>query len=401
MVSKEYLSENECVDLQKKFRENLLDYKRKAPDVTDQEWLGELLMRGRVESVKQAEREAEGIWSALKQSEQNLRSLEKTVQQGNSKENWLSNRLQESAIGMSTEQYSTALRLAEEILYQNNQELGETLNCVSDGHVMMESDLDETISKHIIVKTTELCGGIEKAKDNSFTKEEMKSLQKQAQENGITLVWGDYYYSTKEYAVAIGRSVGVLALQMAAVTSGLDAVSRIFQEKELGGDETIRMALSTGEDTGTKVVMAGTLYRAVRNGKISFIPKTLETNLIANIVFIGVENAKVFLKISDKKLSLTSGLDRLGQITIAVAGGFGVAGLSQSTVAGAIGGTLGVSTGLVAGIVGYAAGGAVGDKIYTAAKKVVFSAKELGRKGFTGIRNAKEKIRTFLSLFES
>ena len=109
----------------------------------------------------QAEKEAIQILDSLHESEQNLDSLEKAAQQGTSKESWLSNKLQESAIGMSAEQYSASLRQADEILYQNNQELSEALSRASDGHIMMSPNLDGNIAEHMVARTTELQGYIQ------------------------------------------------------------------------------------------------------------------------------------------------------------------------------------------------------------------------------------------------
>ena len=488
MALKEYLTKEQCIDLQQKFRDNLSSYEGKPGDMTELEWLKGLL-KGHEISTEQAEREAEAIRKALDEQEQNVCSLEKTMQQGNSKESWLSNKLQESAIGMSAEQYSTALRQADTILYENNRELAEALSRAEDGHIMMSSNLDGNMAEQMIARTTELQGyiqnknikvevrGVNRAnsvdvratnletgkfqnyqlkfgkdakttiqliergnynnqqivvpsdqveevrryfaekgsqktildhieidgvKGSSFTKEEMKNLQRQAQENGIMPTLDDYYYSTKEYALSVGKNAGVVALQMAAITTGLDMISQIFQGKEINAEETVKRALTSGTDIGVKMVLAGTLHGAIRTGRISFLPKTLGANMIASIAFVGVENAKVFLRVADGKLSMISALDRMGQITISTTGGLGIAGLAQGMAAGAIGGPFGVGAGLAAAMVGYAAGSSISEKIYSAARKIAVSAKELGKKAFEGIRAAKEraKERSRRTLFE-
>lgn len=490
MAQKEYLTEKECGELQKEFQENWSSYQNKA-ELTDQEWLKQLVLRNCPKMDKaQAEKEAIQILDSLHESEQNLDSLEKATQQGTSKESWLSNKLQESAIGMSAEQYSASLRQADEILYQNNQELSEALSRASDGHIMMSPNLDGNIAEHMVARTTELQGYIQNknikvevrgvntansvdvratnldtgkyqnyqlkfgkdakstieliergnysnqqivvpaeqleevqrhfaekgsqktisdhieidgVKGGSFTKDEMKNLQRQAQENGITPTLDDYYYSSKEYALSVGRNAGVMALQMAAVTTGLDIVSKVAQGKEIKTDEVLETALSAGADTGVKVVAAGTLHGAVRKGTISFLPKALGASTIASIAFVGVENAKVMLKMAAGKLSMVSGLDRMGQITTSMIGGMGIASLVQGAVAGIVGGPIGVGVGLVSGMVGYAAGSSVGEKIYSTAKKVAQTARDLGKKALETVRavkeKAKEKVKKFFSLF--
>ena len=80
----------------------------------------------------------------------------------------------------------------------------------------------------------------------------MKQIQKQAQEDGIMPVLDDYYYSTKEYALSIGKNAGVTALQMAAVTTGLDVIAKVCQGKEIRTDEMVETALRSGTDTGGK-----------------------------------------------------------------------------------------------------------------------------------------------------
>lgn len=489
MSVKEFLTEKECENLQREFRKNMSSYKGKKSDITDQEWLKELILKNSPDmSEEQAEKEAGEILDSLEENERNLDSLEKAAKQGNARENWLSNKLQESAIGMSAEQYSSILRQTDEILYKNNQELADALSRASDGHIMMNPNPDGNLAEHMIARTTELQGymqnknikvevrgvnaansvdvratnldtghfqnyqlkfgkdaqatirliergnynnqqiivpseqlgevreyfavkGSPKAisdhieidgiKGASFTKEEMKSLRVQAQENGVMPTLDDYYYSTKEYALSVGKNAGVMALQMAAVTTGLDIISKIAREEEVKADEVVEKAITTGADTGVKVVAAGTLHGAVRKGALSFLPKTLGAGTIASIAFVGVENAKVLIKMAEGKLSMVGGLDRMGQITTAMVGGIGIAGLVQGAAAGIVGGPVGVGISLVAGIVGYTAGSSIGEKVYSTARKVAQSAKELGKKALNGLKETKEKLQRKLHAFRS
>ena len=80
MALKEYLTKEQCIDLQQKFRDNLSSYEGKPGDMTELEWLKGLL-KGHEISTEQAEREAEAIRKALDEQEQNVCSLEKTMQQ--------------------------------------------------------------------------------------------------------------------------------------------------------------------------------------------------------------------------------------------------------------------------------------------------------------------------------
>lgn len=480
---KEYITEKDYRTLNQEFRQNLDSYKSKAEDVTDESWIKQLILR-RCPGVSEedAAREAGELISSLNRFNDNLKSMEKANSEGVSKEKWLADKLQESAIGMSAEQYNATLRNLDDALYQQNQELAEALSRSSDGHIMMSPNLDGNIAEHMVARTSELMGklqnknisvdvravntpnsvdvratnldtgsyqnyqlkfgedakatirliergnynnqriivpseqleevrehfrlkGSEKSitdhieiagvKGRSFTKAEMKQLQQRAQEEGIMPTLDDYYYSTKEYAMSIGKNAGVMALQMAAVTTGINVVSKICQGQEIKADEVVEDALKTGADTGVKVVAAGTLHTAAKRGMLSFLPKGLQNSHIAGIAFAGVENAKVLLKMATGKLSTVKGLDQMGRITVSMAGGLWAMGLVKGALAGAaLGGPVGVGVGLVTGMVGYAAGSGIGNQIYSGVKKVASVAKEAGKRAFEGLKRGAEMVRS-------
>ena len=75
----------------------------------------------------------------------------------------------------------------------------------------------------------------------------------------------------------------------------------------------IEIAVKTGADTSLKVVTAGTLQVAIRKGIISFIPKMTPAGVIANMACVGIENVKILSKIATGELSVTKGLDQMGQ----------------------------------------------------------------------------------------
>lgn len=479
---KEYIEERECRRLNQEFRENLDSYWNRSQGQSDKEWLEELIMRRcRHISREQAEKDAEEIIKSLEICEENLTSIEKATQRGTSKEKWLEDKLQESAIGMSAAQYSEVLQKADSVLYEQNRELTEALSRSSDGHIMMNPNLDGNIAEHMLGRTVELKGYLQgknitvdvrgantansvdvRVKDISkgietvhnyqmkfgkdakatislieggnynnqrivvpkeqlqevqeyfsskgsqktisdhieingvsgkaFTKAEMKELQQKAQEEGTAPTLDDYYYSTKEYALHVGKNAGVTALQMAAVTTGIDMVSKICQGEEIKPDELAEKALSSGADAGIKAVASGTLYTATKNGLLPFLKK-FSPKGITNIAFVGVENAKVLLKMAEGKLSTVKGLDQMGKTTVSMIGGMGCMALAKGIAAGfSLGGPVGAGIGLVAGMVGYAAGSHIGDKVYSAAKKVAKSAKELGVKAFNAVKSVKDKL---------
>ena len=478
---KEYIEEKECRKLNQEFSENLKDYQNRSANLTDEDWLIELIMRKCSHITReQAEIEALEILRSLDVCEHDLSSLEDAGRQGISSEHWLEQKIQESAIGLSAYQYSCILRDFDNSLYRQNMEMAEALSRSSDGHIMMSPNLDGNIAEHMIARTTELQGYIQNknikvevrgvntansvdvramnletgkfqnyqlkfgedakatigliergnynnqqiivpseqleeirnhfklkgsqktitdhievngVKGRSFTKAEMKQIQKQAQEDGIMPVLDDYYYSTKEYALSIGKNAGVTALQMAAVTTGLDVIAKVCQGKEIRTDEMVETALRSGTDTGVKVVASGTLHVAVRNEMIPFLSKSLGTNVITNIAFVGVENAKILFKMAEGKLSTVKGMDCMGRVSVSMTGGMMCMALAKGALEGfALGGAVGVGVGLVTGMVSYAAGSSIGEKVYSIAKKVAQGAKKLALKAFDTLKSMKDKV---------
>ena len=214
------------------------------------------------------------------------------------------------------------------------------------------------------------------AKGKKFTKEEMKKLQDIAQEDGIMPSMNYSHYQTKDLAFSIGKNAGAMALQVAAITTGLNIASKIFKGEKIESDELVAGAIKTGADTSVKVVAAGTLQVAIRKGIIKFIPKMTPAGIIANIACVGIENVKVLMKIAMGELSMTKGLDQMGRVTTSMIGGMW--GMAKGAMLGAsftawipvVGTGLAVATGFIGGMVGYCAGSKIGDTIYDEGKKV-------------------------------
>lgn len=232
------------------------------------------------------------------------------------------------------------------------------------------------------------------AKGKKFTKEDMKKLQVAAQEDGIMPSMDYSHYQTKDLAMSIGKNAGAMALQAAAVTTGLNIASKIFNGEKVDADEMVKIAIKTGADTSVKVVTAGTLQVAIRKGIISFIPKATPAGVIANIACVGIENVKILAKIASGELSMTKGLDQMGRVTTSMIGG--LCGMAKGAAIGAsltgwipvIGAPLAVVTGFLGGMVGYFGGSKLGDVIYSAGKKVAGAAKNVSKAAVNGLKSA-------------
>lgn len=248
---------------------------------------------------------------------------------------------------------------------------------------------NKTISDHIDA------WGVEGKK---FTKDNLKEIQKSAQEDGIMPSLDYSHYQTKDLAMSIGKNASAMALQSAAVTTGLTVAGKIFNGEHVEPDELVEIAIKTGVDTSVKTVTAGTLQVAIRKGIIQFIPKATPAGVIANIACVGIENIKILGKIASGELTVTKGLDQMGRTTTSMVGGLW--GMAKGAVIGAkltgwipvVGPALGVVTGFVGGMVGYFGGSKIGDAIYSAGKKIAGAAKTVGKAAWNGIKSAGRAI---------
>ena len=236
------------------------------------------------------------------------------------------------------------------------------------------------------------------AEGKSFTKEEMKALQEKAQSEGVAPKIDYSHYQTKDLAINIGKNAGAMALQAAAVTTGLNVATKIFRGEQIDKDELVEIAIKTGADTSVKTVTAGTLQVAIRKGIIKFIPKATPAGVIANIACVGIENVKILAKIASGDLSVTKGLDQMGRVTTSMVGGLW--GMAKGAAVGAkltgwipvIGPGLAVVTGFVGGMLGYFGGSKIGDAIYSAGKKVASAAKTVAKAAWNGVKSAGRAI---------
>ena len=476
----EYVTVEEARSFRAIFKRNLRSYKAKPKEMTNAQWLEEMFRRELPEmSAQQASADAKEIVDAIKVYDDSLASVNEAAKNGISKEQWLADRIQESSVGMSVNDYGRHLQTVDDILYQKNMEIDEALRRSADGNVMMSPNLDGNIAEQMIAKTTEanaqLMGKdirvdvlqshnknsvdirvlntstgkyqnyqvkfgkdakatieliergnynnqriivpsdqleeiqeyfkakgsnktitdhieMDGVKGKSFTKDDVKKYQEQAQQDGLMPSMDYSHYNTKDLAMSIGKNAGVMALQSMAIVTGYNVVSKLFKGEPVDKDEMVEIALKTGVDTGIKTVTAGTLQVAIRKGILRFIPKSTPAGIIANIACVGIENVKIFSKIISGELSLSKGMDQMGRATVSMAGGlYGAAkgaaiGASATAWIPVVGPVLGVATGLVGGMIGYFAGSKVGDAVYSCAKKVASAAKTVAKAAVNGLK---------------
>ena len=158
----EYLTEKEAKTVKEMFKKYLKSYKEKDPSMTDKEWLEQLFIAELHEiSREEARQDAQEIVESIKTFDENLASINEVAKHGVSKEKWLADKIQETSVGMSVQEYGRRLQCFDDILHVKNAELAEALTVAKDGEIRrvnMNPNLDGFLAENMIAKTTELSG---------------------------------------------------------------------------------------------------------------------------------------------------------------------------------------------------------------------------------------------------
>lgn len=206
------------------------------------------------------------------------------------------------------------------------------------------------------------CDGIS---SRPLTKDEAKALRDEAQ-SGQFKEWNWEKYAYKDIAVGMGKQVAAASLMGAAIGAGMDVATKLYKGEEVKFKDVAAVAVESGLDFGVKSAITGAIKVGAEKGLIRFVAKGTPAGRIANVVFVGVENAKIMYKIATGKIPAEEGLNRMEEVTISTAGGLlamtkgASLGAAWGTVFGPIGTAVG---GFVGGTVGYMAGSAVGKKV--------------------------------------
>lgn len=207
-----------------------------------------------------------------------------------------------------------------------------------------------------------------------LTKEEAKQMQLDAQNEGRIKEYTFNDFEIKNLAMGVGRQIANAALMGSAVTTGLTIAESVVKGEKINSDEIIETALVSGADCGVKAAVSGALIVASEKSIISAIPKGTSANVISNIAFIAVENAKVAGKVASGELTAKEGISRMIDVTVSAVTGMAASFVASAEIGVAVGLVLGpiagVVTGFVAGTVGYIAGSKVGQAISKGMKAI-------------------------------
>ena len=132
----EYITESEAKTVREMFKKYLKYYKEKDPEMTDKEWLEWLFKKELPETTpEEAKADAEEIVESIKTFDENLASCNSAAKRGVSKESWLADKIQESSVGMSVQEYGKRLQAFDDMLHVKNAELADALTVAKDGEI--------------------------------------------------------------------------------------------------------------------------------------------------------------------------------------------------------------------------------------------------------------------------
>ena len=221
------------------------------------------------------------------------------------------------------------------------------------------------------------------APDGTCSNPLMKERAVQMQEEARSGKWNDKNwnnYKTKDIAVGIGKQAGQAALLGAAIGAGTEVVEKLWKGEKIEGKVVAKKALEGGADFGVKTAITGAIKAGAEKGVIRCIPKGTPAGAIANVVFVGVENAKILYKYGKGEITGSQALEKMEETTVSAAGGMiamGYGAAKGGAIGMAVGGPVGAAIGgFIGGTVAYMAGSAAGKEVVAARRKVTSVAKK-------------------------
>jgi len=214
-----------------------------------------------------------------------------------------------------------------------------------------------------------------------LSKETAKTMQNQAQqEQDIKQYeWND------TNRMVIAQEIGKKALISAAFSAGFQGtriLGRRLWNNLMGKEnppanedlqEFFAASLGSAKNVGVQIAVSGALVVAAKNGWISILKNT-PAGRIADIAYVGLENAKCLYKLAKGELTAIEALDAMGNASCTAIGGLigaanaGMVGAAIGTVLGPVGTVLG---GFVGSVVGGIAGSTISDALYQGGKAIV------------------------------
>lgn len=221
-----------------------------------------------------------------------------------------------------------------------------------------------------------------------LSKEAAKDLQKQAQLNAEA----KQYQWNDANRMNIAKEIGKKALLGAAFSAGFQGArilgrrvwNNLTDKKNQTANEDLKeffdSSIKSAANVGVQVAVSGALMVAVKRGWIKALGKNTPAGQIANIAYIGLENAKCLIKFANGEMTADETLDAMGNTTctavVGIAGAIAVASLF------AVGGV----AAFVGSVVGGIAGSAIAEPLYEGGKSIVKAAANVIESAYEGTK---------------
>lgn len=366
-MAKEIIGIEEATELKKAIEEYASSYSEHSAEETDESWLRKQFL-GQIKGIdeQEASSTAKELLQGIADFDERLASVEEAARKGIGKEEWLAELLRVLPSGMSEAEHEKLLQDLGGILYQRSIDIDGELVASADGNIDFP---EEAISADSTITVPNEIGELTKF---------------------------------------IGKSAGVLGLQSSAITTGLGVAQKLFDGKHAETIELVKTSLETGNMKPLKVVAAGALQSAVKNGALRCLTKNIPSEAVAGIACNGVEGLNTVYKVASGELSVTQGIDRMGRVTVATICGIPKVMQTVGTTVGAMIPFVGpVVGGTIGNILGRLAGPKIGEKIYEGAKKLAKTAKNMATAAVKGLKKvgaaicdgATSCVKGFFSLF--
>ena len=241
-----------------------------------------------------------------------------------------------------------------------------------------------------------------------LTKEQAKAVQQDAQLRAEIKAyeWNDVT------RIEVSKRIGKQALGAAAFVAafqGARIAGRRMWNKLVGKEnppasedimEFFESSLESGAHVGIVVAISGAVTVAAKNGLLGAALKGTPAGRIADVVYVGIENAKVIYKFFKGEITATEAIDAMGNVTCSAIGGLMGAGKGAfigaqvGMLAGPVGSAVG---GFVGAVVGGMAGSKVGQAVYEGGKALAKTAAKVGEALWEGVKESTKAVARVLS----
>ena len=234
-----------------------------------------------------------------------------------------------------------------------------------------------------------------------LTKEQAKSLQSSVQIEGQqpTTDWNGF--QTRELAISIAQNAAMAGLLSSAITTGFSLAEQAVNGEKIDTEETVKLALTTGTDSGIKAATAGALKVASEKGILSLLPPGTKDSVFANLACLAIEQIKIFAKVASGELSVIQATDQMGRTTVSsiYSLGWGATGMEIGAAVFSWVPIVGpVVGGLAGGLVGSMAGSSFGHAMYTGIKTVGKGISNILHSGWNKITSCANRIKDWIRI---